>query len=99
MRSYSSALWIGLCIVLAGAGAADAASSRVTGGSSDWFYNCANGQPMYIALKGADGNVRNVATLGPGGHVVIQVSKGEMQSWSCGGPVSASSYFAYATVH
>lgn len=99
MRPSSSVLWIGVCAALACVGSAHAASSRVQAGSSDWFYNCGDGQPMHIALKGTDGTIRNVATLGPGGHVVIQINKGEMQSWSCGQPVGANSYFSYATVH
>lgn len=99
MRAGRWGLWLGLWVCLAAGGTAQAASSsRVTSGSTYWFYNCSGDQTMYIGILGADHKVRNVGTLSSGGHAYVWVDKGDRVSWRCGAPVTAGDYFIYATV-
>jgi hypothetical protein len=100
MRRNASVLCLGLAVALAAAAPGRAAtSSRLAGGSTDWFYNCGDGQTMYIGVMSAHHKVSNVATLQSGDRISVWVNKGELVSWRCGAPVTRGNYYIYATVH
>jgi hypothetical protein len=97
MGRWILGLAFGMLLVTAGSANA-ASSSRLTGGSTFWFYNCSGDQAMYIGVLGADHKVKNVATLEAGDTTHIWLDKGDLVSWRCGAPVAKGNYFIYATV-
>jgi hypothetical protein len=73
-----------------------AGSTAFDNGIANWFYLCAGGQTMMIAIRHPDGTVSQFA-LAPHQRARTAVSRGDMESWRCGGPVLRTGEYHYVT--
>ena len=56
-------------------------------GETNWFYACAQGQPMNVVVRHLDRTV-TAFTILPGQHLRTAVQRGDVEAWRCGGPVA-----------
>ena len=60
------------------------------GGTSNWFYNCANDQPMNVLIEHADRSTTEFS-LRRGEVVREPVERGDWAAWRCGARASLGS--------
>jgi len=65
------------------AGSALAGTSELSGGVSNWFYNCANDEPMNVVIQHANRSTTTFTVL-RGDVVRERVQPGDKAAWSCG---------------
>ena len=75
-------------------GPALADTSRLGGGYSNWFYNCANDQTMNVVIRHADRSTTEFS-LQRGETVQEPVQPGDMAAWRCGAPVDFRGQFRH----
>jgi len=61
---------------------AEAGSTMWNDGVANWFYQCANGEPMNIYIRHRDRSITPYV-LGPGRTLRTPVDRGDMVSWRC----------------
>jgi len=69
-------------IALAAAGSAHAGSTMWSGGTANWFYQCANREPMAIIIRHRDRTTTQFS-LGPGETLRTQVQRGDVVATRC----------------
>ncbi len=61
---------------------AQAGSTMWSSGTANWFYMCANSEPMNIYIRHSDRTITPFA-LGPGQSLRTFVQRGDMVTWRC----------------
>ncbi len=80
--------------IVAAAIPAYAGSSLLGAGSANWFYACANSEPMNTVIGHRDGTTTQFSLL-PGQTLRTQVRQGDGVAWRCGAAVTPADRFIY----
>jgi hypothetical protein len=94
MRRTLLSVALGSALGALAAGPAQAGTSLLGAGETNWFYACGNDQAMNIVVRHVDRTTTAFSLL-PGEHLRGFVRQGDVEAWRCGGPVDAAALYLY----